>query len=97
METPGTMATQGTMATLLYIPQLANFRPVAMYLHCHVDISLLYKNGSFSLPVSAGTGKNAKPAHGRKASQSGGNSSGQGQSKVGYKWEGREGEEEEEE
>jgi len=47
--------------------------------------------------VSAGTGKNAKPAHGRKASQSGGNSSGQGQSKVGYKWEGREGEEEEEE
>lgn len=54
METPGTMATQGTMATpgtmatLLYILQLTNFRPVAMYLRCHVDISLLYKNGSFS-------------------------------------------------
>lgn len=83
------MATPGTMATLLYILQLANFRLAAMYPHCHIDISLLYKNGSFSLAVSAGTGKNAKPTHGRKASQSGGNSSGQGPSKVGYKWEGR--------
>ena len=35
----------------------------------------------FILPVS-GSGKGSKPAHGRKGSQSGGNSS-QGQSKVG--------------
>ena len=67
---PGTMATPGAMATLLYNLQLANFRPVAMYLHCHVDISLSYKNSSFSLPVSAGTGKNAKYKNGSLLSPS---------------------------